>query len=361
MPGVRKGCVAVFGSTDPDSGTERIIVLAESRETETAVLEAMRDRIHVLVTDLLGMPPDEVVLAPPHTLLKTSSGKIRRAAVRELHERGRIGQVPKAVWRQFARLALATIRPRLRNAWQRVSDTGYAAYAHMIFWLLAPVVWLLVVLLPRLHWRWSAMRSGARLLFRLARIPLHVRGLEQLHGERACVVVANHASYLDGVVLIAALPVSFGFVAKGELEQRLIPRIFLRRIGAGFVERFDKQRGVADARRIAQQVRSGHSLLFFPEGTFSRMPGLLPFHMGAFVAAAEAGVPVVPVTIRGTRSILRDQSWFPRAGTVSVIVGEPVMPAGTDWAAAVKLRDTTRAAILRHVAEPDLDLETPMP
>ncbi len=255
MPGVRKGCVAVFGSTDPDSGTERIIVLAESRETETAVLEAMRDRIHVLVTDLLGMPPDEVVLAPPHTLLKTSSGKIRRAAVRELHERGRIGQVPKAVWRQFARLALATIRPRLRNAWQRFSDTGYAAYAHMIFWLLAPVVWLLVVLLPRLHWRWSAMRSGARLLFRLARIPLHVRGLEQLHGERACVVVANHASYLDGMVLIAALPVSFGFVAKAELEQRFIPRIFLRRIGAGFVERFDKQRGVADARRIAQQVQ----------------------------------------------------------------------------------------------------------
>jgi len=360
ITGVRKGCVAVFGSTDPDSGTERIIVLAESRETETAVLEALRDQIHVLVTDLLGMPPDEVVLAPPHTLLKTSSGKIRRAAVRELHEQGRIGRGPQAVWRQVARLALATIRPRLRNVWRRVSDTGYAGYAHMIFWLLAPVVWLLVVLLPRPHWRWTAMRRGARLLFRLARIPLHVQGLEQLHGERAFVVVANHASYLDGVALLAALPVSLGFVAKAELEQRFIPRIFLRRIGAGFVERFDKQRGVADARRIAQQVRSGHSLLFFPEGTFTRMPGLLPFHMGAFVAAAEAGVPVVPVTIRGTRSILRAGSWFPHAGTVSVIVGEPAMPEGTDWAAAVKLRDTARAAILHHVAEPDLALEKPM-
>ena len=150
-------------------------------------------------------------------------------------------------------------------------------------------------------------------------------------------------------------------MAKAELEQRFIPRIFLRRIGAGFVERFDKQRGVADARRIAHQVQAGHSLLFFPEGTFTRMPGLLPFHMGAFVAAAEAGAPVLPVTIRGTRSILRADSWFPRAGTVSVLVGEPVMPAGTDWAAAVKLRDTARAAILHHVAEPDLDLETPMP
>ena len=199
------------------------------------------------------------------------------------------------------------------------------------------------------------------MLFRLARIPLHVSGVEQLPGERTCVVVANHASYLDGMVLIAALPVSLGFVAKAELGRRFIPRIFLRRIGAGFVERFDKQRGVADARHIAQEVRAGHSLLFFPEGTFTRMPGLLPFHMGAFVAAAEAAAPLVPVTIRGTRSILRADSWFPHAGAVSVLVGEPVMPEGTDWAAAVKLRDMARAAILQRITEPDLDLERPVP
>jgi 1-acyl-sn-glycerol-3-phosphate acyltransferase len=117
---------------------------------------------------------------------------------------------------------------------------------------------------------------------------------------------------------------------------------------------------VADARRIAQKVQAGHSLLFFPEGTFTRMPGLLPFHMGAFVAAAEAAAPVVPVTIRGTRSILRAGSWFPHTGTVSVLVGEPVIPEGTDWAAAVKLRDAARRAILRQLAEPDLALERPM-
>ena len=360
MPGIRKGCVAVFGSSDPRTGTERIIVLAESRETETATLEALQEQIRMATTDLMGMPPDEVVLAPPRTLLKTSSGKIRRAAVRELHEQGRIGQGPQAVWRQIVHLTLATMKPRLRSAWRRFLDIGYATYAHVIFWLLAPVVWLLVILLPRLHWRWAAIRSGAQLLFRLARIPLHVRGLDQLPGDRACVVVANHSSYLDGVILAAALPVSLAFVAKAELEQQFIARIFLRRLGAGFVERFDKQRGVADARHIAQKVQAGHSLLFFPEGTFTRMPGLLPFHMGAFVAAAEAGAPVVPVTIRGTRSILRANSLFPHAGAVSVLVGEPVMPEGTDWEAAVKLRDTARAAILQHVAEPDLAMERPV-
>jgi len=360
MPGIRKGCVAVFGSSDPQSGTERIIVLAESRITETAALEALQEQIRVAATDLMGMPPDEVILAPPRTLLKTSSGKLRRAVVRELHEQGRIGQGPQAVWRQVARLALASMRPRLRSAWRRLVDTAYAAYAHMIFWLLAPVVWLFVVLLPRLSWRRAALRKGAQLMFRLARIPLHVHGLEQLPGDRACVVVSNHASYLDGAALVATMPFSPGFVAKAELERQFIPRIFLQRIEAGFVERFDKQRGVADARRIAGQVESGRSLLFFPEGTFTRMPGLLPFHMGAFVAAAEAGVPVVPVAIRGTRSILRAGSWFPHAGTVSVLVGEPVMPEGRDWDAVIKLRNAVRTAILHQTAEPDLAMEKPL-
>jgi 1-acyl-sn-glycerol-3-phosphate acyltransferase len=304
------------------------------------------------------MPPDEVVLAPPHTVLKTSSGKIRRAAIRELFEMGRIGQQPHAVWWQVVRLTLASLRPRLRSAWRRLADLAYAVYAHLIFWLLAPPVWLLVILLPRAPWRWAVMRQGARLLFRLARIPLTVEGIKQLPRKQACVIATNHASYLDGVLLVAALPFEFAFVAKAELVRQFFPRRFLQRIGAVFVERFDKQRGVADARRTVQTVRSGRSLLFFPEGTFMRMPGLLPFHMGAFVAAAEAGVPVVPVMIRGTRSLLRADSWFPHRAAVRISIAAPIQPEGADWAAVVKLRDAARAALLAHLGEPDLAQET---
>jgi len=354
IPGIRKGCVAVFGSPDPASGTERMIVVAESREGEAATLEALQAQIRGVATDLLGMPPDDVVLATPHTVLKTSSGKIRRAAVRELFETGRIGQTPHAVWWQVTRLAIASLRPRLRNAWRRFADAVYAIYAQILFWLLAPPVWLLVVLLPRASWRWAAMRQGARLLFRLGRIPLSVEGIEQLPREQACVIVTNHASYLDGVILVAALPIKFSFVAKAELERQFFPRLFLRRIGALFVERFDKQRGVADSRRTVQTVEAGRSLAFFPEGTFTRMPGLLPFRMGAFVAAAEAGVPVAPVTIRGSRSLLRADSRFPRRGGGRIIIAAPILPEGMDWTTAVKLRGVTRAAILQHLGEPDL-------
>jgi 1-acyl-sn-glycerol-3-phosphate acyltransferase len=198
------------------------------------------------------------------------------------------------------------------------------------------------------------MRSAARLLFRLTGVPLRISGLDNRPGDRACVMISNHASYLDGVALVAVLPGPFSFVAKRELGEQFVPRVFLRRIGTLFVERFDMQRGLSDARQTRESVKAGRSVLFFPEGTFTRIPGLRRFHMGAFAAAAEAGVPLVPVSINGTRSILRDKSKFPRRGEIQITVGPPITAVGTDWAAAVRLRDTARAALLEHLGEPDL-------
>jgi 1-acyl-sn-glycerol-3-phosphate acyltransferase len=154
--------------------------------------------------------------------------------------------------------------------------------------------------------------------------------------------------------LSVVLPRPVRYVAKRELEDRFISRVFLRRLGVEYVERFDKQRGVEDARRAARALDLGRSLAFFAEGTFVRMPGVLPFRMGAFVAAAEASVPVVPVTIRGTRAKLRANQWLPRRGGVSVTISPPISPQGRDWPAAVALRDAARAEILRRSGEPDL-------
>jgi 1-acyl-sn-glycerol-3-phosphate acyltransferase len=95
-------------------------------------------------------------------------------------------------------------------------------------------------------------------------------------------------------------------------------------------------------------------LAFFPEGTFTRAYGLRPFRLGAFVIAVQQGLGVVPVTLCGTRSILRDGNWLPRHGDVSVHIGEPIWPDGDDFTATVRLRDRVRAAILAHAKEPDL-------
>ena len=218
----------------------------------------------------------------------------------------------------------------------------------------AAALWTAVALLPTLSWRKSVARHLAQLLLRLFGFPVRVRGLEHLPRDQACVLVVNHASYLDPLVLVAVLPSSISFVAKRELAEQFFARTLFRRLGAEFVERFDPQGGVEDTDRVLQAVRQGRSMLFFPEGTFGRAPGLRPFRMGAFVVAAQTGVPLVPMGITGTRSILRAGQWFPRRGPVTVTIGTPIMPQGANWTSAIALRDAARAQMLAYSHEPDL-------
>ena len=365
IEGIRQGNVAVFGGLDAESGTERLVVLAETRKRGATERDGLRARVNAVAVDLVDMPPDEVVLAPPGTVLKTSSGKVRRAASRQIYERGLVGRPRPALAWQAARLAASAALPQLRRAGRALAEGLFGVYGWFVFVALAILAWPLVALLPRPAWRWRVTRGAARLLGRATATPLIVAGLENLPpAGRPCVFVANHASYLDGPILVAALPGEFGFVAKAELEAQFVTRILLRRIGALFVERFDKETGAADAKRVSEAAGDGRSLMFFPEGTIFRMPGLMPFHMGAFLAAAEAGLPVVPVAIRGSRSILRAESCLARPGAVFVTIGMPIEPAapkadGIDdtWARAIALRDASRAQILRLCGEPDLAIE----
>ncbi len=355
LPGIRKGCVAVFGSPDPRNGTERVIVLAETRETAADALDALRRSVNERAVDLIGLPADDIVLAPPHTVLKTSSGKIRRAASREYYESGGTGARPAPVWLQFARLAWASLLPELRRQLRALSGLAYSAWVWLCFVMLAIPTLAAAALLrnPARGWRFS--RLMARGFLRLCRLPLLVHGLEHIPASGPFVMAANHASYLDGLILLAAFPErAYSFAAKRELSRSLLPRLFLRSIGTDFVERADIKQGVEDASRLAEAARAGRTPIFFAEGTFTRSAGLLPFRMGAFVVAAQTGVPLVPVTIRGTRSVLRDGSWFARRGAIVVTIAPPLMPQGSDWNAAVALRDAARAEILRRCGEPDL-------
>jgi 1-acyl-sn-glycerol-3-phosphate acyltransferase len=290
-------------------------------------------------------------------VLKTSSGKIRRADCRERYARGDLRGRRRAIWWQLTRLALTGALPQGRRAWQSVTDVLYAGYAWILLGLCAAALWLAMAVVPRLSWRRTVARAVTRLLLRLVGIPVVIRGREHLPHALPSVLVVNHTSYMDALVLIAVLPPWVSFVAKRELTEHFFPRLLFQRLGTEFVERFEAQRGVDDTERVLQAVRAGGAMLFFPEGTFKRAPGLLPFRMGAFVVAAQAGVPLVPMAITGTRSILRAEQWFPRRGAVSVTIGTPIMPPGSDWSAAVALRDAARAQILRYTGEPDLASE----
>jgi 1-acyl-sn-glycerol-3-phosphate acyltransferase len=210
------------------------------------------------------------------------------------------------------------------------------------------------VVLPGVRRRRAAARALARAFLRIAGMSLTVRGIERLVPGQ-CVVVANHASYLDGLVFTAALPARFSFVIKREMSAVPLVGLFLRRIGSEFVERFDRHRGAADARRVLRNAASGHSLVFFPEGTFTRTPGLLKFHTGAFVIAARAGCPVIPAVVRGTRAALSPSGALPRPGgiEIDILAAIHAQPESEELSSAA-LRDRARAAILLALGEPDL-------
>jgi 1-acyl-sn-glycerol-3-phosphate acyltransferase len=210
-----------------------------------------------------------------------------------------------------------------------------------------------LMVLPGLERRRRLVHAMARAALRLMGMRIDVQHAARLP-EGPCVVVANHASYLDGVVLKAALPPRFSFVIKREMDAVPLANLLLRRIGAEFVERGRSRRGASDARRLLKAARSPASMAFFPEGTFGDEPGLLRFHPGAFVFAVRAGLPVAPVAIRGTRRAMSPQRHLPWPSRIEVeILPSIALPEADTDHAVQQLRDAARAAILAHTGEPD--------
>lgn len=243
------------------------------------------------------------------------------------------------------------------HALRRVLHLLYGVYAIAVFLVLGSLALVLVTLVPglSLRARRAIAHMTARSFLLCAGIRVRVINESELPTE-PCVVVANHASYLDGVLLKGMLPARFSFVIKKEVSKVPLAGLLLRRIGSEFVDRFNRHAGAMDARRLIKAADSGQALVFFPEGTFISRPGLGKFHTGAFAIAARAHLPVVPLAIRGTRQILASGQFLPRPGSVEIEILPLVpMPAGVDSGTAATItRDQARARILAALDEPDL-------
>jgi 1-acyl-sn-glycerol-3-phosphate acyltransferase len=233
---------------------------------------------------------------------------------------------------------------------QRLGRALYAGWALGTLTVLMTLAVLLAFVLPWLSWRRASTRFFARTWLGVAGLRVRATGLETLP-EGSCVLVANHSSYLDGVVMKAVLPPRFSFVIKREAASLPIVGLLLRRIGAEFIDRHTPGGRQRDARRVVGRAEQGHSLVFFPEGTFDSVVGLKRFHLGAFVAAARGNVPVVPAVLHGVRSALPNGTFVPRPGPLHV----EVLPSiGGRGEPPERLRDASRAAIVARLDEPDL-------
>jgi 1-acyl-sn-glycerol-3-phosphate acyltransferase len=240
----------------------------------------------------------------------------------------------------------------MASAFARLIERAYGVFAWTTLTAVSLTTIATLAVTPGLARRRAVVRRAARCVLRLTAARPNVRGLQNLPAE-PCIVVANHASYLDGIILVAVLPPRFSFVIKREMTRVPLAHFLLRRIGSVFVERFDTRRGASDARRMLGLAEGKRDMAFFPEGTFRREPGLRRFQNGAFAAAARGAVPVVPVVIRGSRAMLPAKSWLPRPGQLEVIVKPPVRHNGVDDPVPY-LRSACRQSILADLAEPDL-------
>jgi len=184
-------------------------------------------------------------------------------------------------------------------------------------------------------------------LFWMARIRLRVEPLPDLDWKKPHVFVMNHQSNLDIPAACAALPVNIRFVAKRSLA--FIPFVgwYMWLAGMIFVNRSDRASAVSSMRRAGERIRAGANILTYPEGTRSRGGNILPFKKGTFVLALEAGVPIVPIAIEGSRAVQPSDDWTIRPGVIRVKVGAPIPTKGRGPEARDELLREVREAVIR--------------
>lgn len=358
VEGIRKNNVAAFATTASRQGAgatpggpERLVVMAETRVAAPGERDRLIAAARRAAAEVVEGGPDEVVLVGPRTIPKTSSGKIRRGDCRALYEQGTVGGARGTVT-QILRLITAGAGSTLRRAPRAAARGAFAGWCWVVgvgFGLPAAV---LTVATPGARLRSAVAQALARTLIALAGVGLRVTGGTGRPGPY--VMVVNHASYLDGLFLRAALPGRLVFVAKRELARHAPVRWFLARIGAAFVDRDDPRQGLDDLERIEARARQGESVVAFAEGRLADGAGLRDFRMGPFVVAARTGLPVVPIALRGTRQLLRASSRLPTRSAVEITIGGAIRPAGDAWNDALALRQQAREFIAGHCGEPDL-------
>lgn len=354
VEGVRKGCVAAFGVDDANRGTEKLIVVAETSALNKKMFDEIRKKIIDNIVSHVGIPPDEVVLVPPQTIPKTSSGKLRRSSCKTDYLTGKLGR------RSSRRVQV--IRLFFQSRWKKLK-TGLPIGIKVLYNIYVFFI-SIFTLLPTLFWVWvlprpqavTVSRQWCRWMFRLCFCPITIKGEHHLQTKTPMIFIANHSSYVDVFILAGVLPSNSLFVAKKELLKIALFSKVIKKLGHLTVDRMDFSKGEADTQQIIQKVQQGYSVIIFPEGTFTYATGIRPFTSGAFKIAVESQRPICPVAIKGARKILRGNAFLLQPSPIDIIIGEPLVPQASDWSEIIRLREASRLRIIQYSGERSIDL-----
>lgn len=355
VEGVRKGCVVAFGVLDVKSGSEKLIIIAESFETQPEKRQKIFTEITKKITIEIGMPPDQVLLVKPKTIPKTSSGKLRRAASKEGYLQGKLQHATMPTWFQFSKLFLISQFKKTINLLNKAGRTLYTAYVVLLVAVMfIPLSLGVLLLTQRLAAKFC--HHASRFILRLAGCPLKINGRNKLKNIPTTVFVANHASYLDSLVLTAVLPNNPAFVAKKELLNVPLVGTFIRKMRYLTIDRNDFSKSLSEIQLMEKTLTAGRSIVIFPEGTFTYASGLRPFKLGAFKVAGATQRPICPIAIAGTRKILRDENWLLRPGRIQVTIGDLVTMQDNEWSEQIRTRALVRSIIAKDCGEPAIDV-----
>ena len=220
----------------------------------------------------------------------------------------------------------------------------FSAWVGLLLVLTLPPIWVILALTPAGAATHRRVRWFAGALFTLTGCRLQVHGLEHLAEESCAVLVANHSSYLDSVVLVAAIPRDCRFVANHMAATRPLIGLIIRKAGHLVVDRGSRRSRAACARAMIELLRDGTSLLMFPEGTRAGHE-VLPFRTGAFRAAVKTGRPVIPIAISGTRRIWPRGIGLLRRSPIVVSVLPAIHADVQSQESASQLRDAAAGVI----------------
>jgi fatty-acyl-CoA synthase len=364
--GIRKGCIVAFGLKDETSGTEKLVVVAETRESNAARRAALASSVTDLVAQGLGLPPDRVELIPLGSIPKTSSGKLRREETKQLYLAGTLSASRPPAWLQIAKLGTSGAA---RNFWREVLagikrglEILYGLYFGVVFLLWIVPTWIMVQFIQDHRKAGRFTSTALKVLFALIGCRVRVVGKEYMDTPGAKIYASNHTSYFDVLALMMGLGVPYRFVAKIEVARMPFIGAFMKHMGHLEFDRTDPQSRLRQAQEMEEFLRHGESVFVFPEGTFTVEDGVRPFQLGAFKAAVATGAPILPVSLAGTRHFLREGTYLPRPSSVTITFSPPIYPRvanaaenSTDpsgWRELIRLRDAAREAIARYSGEP---------
>jgi fatty-acyl-CoA synthase len=347
ITGVRRGCIAAFGTVDEASGTERLVVAAETRTTRPDELERIETAVIEKIDSVLGIPPDLVVLVRPHAIPKTSSGKIRRNETRRLYLSGELNAGKHAPWVQIVRLRFVHFGSWFELGLQRLGERVRHALNSAAMLSAACVAGVLARLAPGKRAAGEIVRSAARFVLASSGERVGFRGGEDVASGKPTVFFANRAGPLDPLVVAAKLRTPF-LISDGTVLSSLTgaARFLLQPLVVPGPKGDVAPPGGTLRERIERSLKEGQSVVVFADSAVGASPQRSRFRLEAFQAAASLGCALRPIGIRGTAELFgvhrrTSASW------ARIRMGEPILQSAGGNGDVIELRESVRGSIAK--------------